>query len=224
MHSFSKVAIGTLFGICSMSVNASLYSQSPLENGDGILSELDQGAQVADNFQVSQNSDLTGIRWWGSYDTSPAGISENFVVNIFSDDAGAPGTALATFDFNSLAGTRTDTLKTDLFGSSIYEYFIDISTAAKSLMATTTYYLSVVHDDQVGDPNSLLNWYWLESAAGDNWTRPIGSQTWTNNNNITVAFELAGNPTPKGSVPAPATLLLMLAPLGLLAMRKRKNK
>ena len=211
-----KILLAVMMGLITVNSSASvIVSQDPLSGGDGLISQFD-GGQVADNFTLAADVELTGITWWGSYEGSPTG-NQDFKVRLFSDVSGSPDTSW--FNEYSYNGIGVDSGMDDLFGADIFQY--DLSIASLSLTAGS-YYISVVHDDIATDVNSLIDWYWLESASGDNWARGIDGQSWNLQlANVDLAYRLTGE---VASVPEPATLTLMLLPLGLIMARRFQTK
>jgi hypothetical protein len=51
---------------------------------------------VADDFRFAENTLVDRITWWGGYFNPPAADPDNFVVRIFGDDNGRPGSLFIT--------------------------------------------------------------------------------------------------------------------------------
>jgi len=198
------IGVVVLFAF-SISASALTFMQSPIDGGDGSLSVKSAGAQIADNFQFATNVTLTNISWWGSYDPN-APASESLTARIFADNgAGAP--AVNPLLETVFAGTGDDSDGLfDLFGGTVFRYDVSVN---QLLQGGVNYFLSVFNNDDAQD------WYWLESAAGENtgWSRAADSDAWSlDDPALNMSFQLTADPidTP---MPIPGTLFLMLLPL-----------
>ena len=226
MFSFKGVLTGLLLGSLSLGANALVmqeFEQAPAADGYGNLSDYYPGAQVADNFQFSNDVTLKQITWWGSYDGSPFS-TELFTVRIFADNgAGSPETsALFETNFSGSGGSAGGLV--DAFGASVFSYDVAVSWA---LTGGQDYYLSVFNNDDPVDPADPANdWYWLESAVGDTtgWSRIADVDSWSdfNPDDVNMSFHLTAEPVVTGNVPEPSPLVLVaLFSLYLLRARKR---
>ncbi len=219
MFSIKGVLTGLLFGSLSLGANAlimQVVEQAPLDVGDGSFSVGPAGAQIADNFQFSDNVTLKNISWWGSYDPGVPN-TESFTVRIFANDvAGSPQTSSLFETSFSGSGDGSDGLG-DLFGADVFRYDVAVSWA---LSGGQNYYLSVFNNDDTND------WYWLESSVGDTtgWARSADVDPWTADNpdNLNMSFRLSAEPVVTSNVPEPSPLALVaLFSLYLLRGRKR---
>ena len=182
----------------------SLYSQAPIDGGDGRFSHFAAGTQNADNFVLSNPAVISDLRWWGSYDGTD---TDNFLVRILANSAGSPGAIVRSF--TSPAVVRSATSLTDILGAEVYQYDFDLTNFA---LTAGTYYVSVMND------TTAANWYWLFGTGGDSqsWSRGTDGDLWTTGSDdfaLTVFGIPQAVPTP---APEPATLGLLLA--GFAAM------
>ena len=103
----------------------------------------------------------------------------------------------------------------DLFGGTVYQYDLGVN---QILQGGVNYYLSVFNNDGAQD------WYWLESATGNNtgWSRAADGDAW----NFDVAtLNMSFRLTADSVVSEPNILILMTFPLLWLAsIMRRKNK
>jgi hypothetical protein len=191
-----------------------LYAQDPDFNG-AFSSQNDTNgmgnfATVYDNFTLGTATSLTQVQWVGSYfNPAQQGNITAFTLTFWSDNAGQPGSALATFNVN---GTNNESfLGLDNIGDPTYLYTMDVDFAAA---AGTQYWLSVVPD--LGFPPQ---WGWETSSQGDGLAyqdffdvrSPLASD---------LAFALFGN---SGTTPEPGTLVLLgTGILGLAGTIRRK--
>ena len=195
----------------SSAVSAVVLEQAPSGGGDGSLSVGLMGAQVADDFSFATNVALTDISWWGSYVSGPQ-ATESFTIRIFGDNGSSAPNVAPLFETSFSGNGDSSESLADLYGGTVYRYDI---TLASALMLTggVDYYLSVFNDDDRDE------WYWLESASGDNlgWSRASDADEWGLDNNdpqngviVNMSYKLTADPV---AVPAPAPLLLMGLPL-----------
>ena len=204
-----------LLSFLSTTVNAVVLEQAPLDGGDGSLSVGPSGVQIAtDDFQFANTVQLTNISWWGSYDPN-APATESFTVRLFEDDGfGNPETnpfLETTFSGN---GDSSGGLF-DFFGGTVYQYDLGVN---QILQGGVNYYLSVFNNDGAQD------WYWLESATGNNtgWSRAADGDVWSfDSSTLNMSFQL----TADAVVSEPITLLLMILPmLWLVSIFRRRPR
>lgn len=216
MRVFKRFLPGTLFIALSSAASAVVLEQAPFGGGDGSRSMApNMGAQVAEDFQFANDVSLTNISWWGSYDGDPL-ATEDFIVRIFEDNgSGDPKVASLLETGFSGNGDSGDGFS-DLYGGIVYRYDITLASAL-ALAGGVDYYLSVYINDDIGSP---ADWYWLESASGDNigWSRASDADGWTPDNNdpqngiiVNMSYRLTADEV--AAVPEPAPLLLMGLPM-----------
>jgi hypothetical protein len=167
-----------------------------------------------DDFTLTQDATITNVQWQGSYDSQPvAGGISQFALIFWSDSAGLPGQALATYDILGSAGE-------DLVGISDgwYEYSYSANLPTSFVAAAhTTYWLSV--QPTVNFPPQ---WYWRESTGGDDRCAQIirSISPYPTASAGDCAFTLSGTPVPEPS----AFALLGVAALGLMGWAWRRRK
>ena len=166
-----KVLLGTMFGlVLNASTQAAiLYEQELLEFGSfGFLSNF-ASDETADNFSLGGASELTGLRWYGSYFPDTAVSSELFEVSIFDNTDFS--SQLFTDTTNSFI--RTNTGFVDDAGSTIYQY--DYSFVTPFALGAGDYLLSVSNFNR-----DFFDWYWADSlsANGDGTVYFNGVASW----------------------------------------------
>ncbi len=211
MHIVKQFLVIALLSAYSFSANAAVIEQAPLDGGDGSLSLGPAGIQIAaDNFQFSNDVQLTSISWWGSYDPN-APVGESFSVRIFEDN-GSGNPAVNFLLETTFTGTGDSSAGfVDLFGGTVFQYNANVN---QSLQGGVDYYLSIFNNDNQQD------WFWLASAVGSNegWSRAADGDAWNFDvNALNMSFRLS-----TANVPEPATLFLIMLPLLWLALRKKR--
>ncbi|MGD1878700.1 MAG: PEP-CTERM sorting domain-containing protein [Kiloniellaceae bacterium] len=179
------------------------------------------GLQVADDFRLQPGaSTVTGVQWWGAYDTRQAlSLPDAFTIRLFGDVAGRPAAApLYEFFVGDSVG-RTDS-GFDVGG--LYDvYFYSAQIAATTLLAGTTYWLSVVNDTAAA---ANYDWYWsTDNRFTITYNRDTDSDPW-GPDATPVGFRLTDDALT--TVPEPASLALFgagLAGLGLLRRRQPRR-
>lgn len=199
----------TLASVASASV---VFLQAPAAGNDAFPST--SAAQSADDFALSADALVSGVVWWGAYSAAPATLPlDEFRVRFSADDGSGRPTIIPMAEFTHVP-TRTPTSLTDISGAAVYHYELGVPSAL-TLAGGSTFYLSVVNDFDVGDPNA--NWYWLLSdATGDNFYRAASGDPWDKDTSGNFSFAItADGGTP---IPLPGTLLLLLSGLAGLSL------
>lgn len=202
----------SLVGAASAAV---VFEQLPADGNDAFASI--SAEQSAAGFTLSTTTAVTTLTWWGSYSQDPATLlADAFSVRIFADDgSGAPeATPIETI---SQQPTRSSTALLDQTLAPVYRF--DLALAPLTLVGGTDWYLSVVNQFDIGDPNAV--WYWLLSdTTGENFYRFVDGDPWASDLAGNLAFQVSGNSgTP---IPLPGSLLLLLsglAGLNLVGLR-----
>ena len=160
------------------------------------------------------------IAWWGSYASDPAGLpADLFRVSIFQDD-GAGNPAISPFATLTDTVIRTATGLLDATGETVYRYDLSV-TSSFALTGGTPYYLSVVNEFDVNDPNA--NWYWLLSdTSGSNYFRFAATDPWQSDITGNLAFNI--NVNGATAVPEPESLWLFLMGSVLLGLVVKARK
>ena len=155
---FPLALAASLVGAASAEV---VFEQSPVDGNDAFASI--SAEQSADGFRLSATTAVTGLTWWGSYSQDPTTLpADAFSVRIFADDgSGAP--EAAPTETISQQPIRSSTSLSDQTGAPVYRF--DLALTPLTLAGATNWYLSVVNQFDVGDPDA--GWYWLLSNPTD---------------------------------------------------------
>lgn len=183
--------------------NAAMLYQHGLDATlSGAYSNLG-GQIVADNFTLGTDAVITGVNWFGYFDSEPASLSSIlFDLNFHSDAGGVPNFTPSYTQALSL--NITDIGLDAINGNNIYRFEATLSTSL-AVMAGEQMWLSVFDTDP-----STTQWLWSRSVrTGDGYavrnTNPDDITDWISDNGGDFAFELVGEPAP---VPEPATMIL----------------
>ncbi len=214
------VLIGvSLVGAASAAV---VFEQSPADGNDAFASI--SAEQSADGFTLSTATSVTGLTWWGSYSRDPTTLpADTFSVRIFADNGTGEPAANPSDTIPTLQQlTRSPTALFDKTGAPVYRF--DLVVAPVTLVGATNWYLSVVNEFDVTDPDA--SWYWLLSdTTGHNFYRFVDGDAWSSDLNAptgNLAFQVSGNPVT--AIPIPGSLILVLsglAGLNLVGLRGR---
>jgi hypothetical protein len=131
-----------------------VYSQDPGRFGGA---SSDGGRiTVADDFQLTQDTAITRVRWWGGYFNQPP-VPDTFTLRLFSDAGGHPGPLIMTLETPGVRATRTGFFSGN---EAEVEYTADLRTPFVA-RAGIKYWLSIVNPpDQV--------WLWEASHDSKN--------------------------------------------------------
>ncbi len=193
---------------------AMVFEQSPLDGNDPFPSI--SGEQSADGFTLSTTTAVTGLTWWGSYSQDPATLpADVFSVRIFADDGSGKPVATPPTETISQQPTRLPTELPELLdasGALVYRFDVDL-VVPFTLDGGKNWYLSVINQFDIGDPNAA--WYWsLSDTTGENFYRAVDGGRWSSDLKPptgNLAFQVRGNPGT--AIPLPGSLLLVLAGL-----------
>jgi hypothetical protein len=217
-------AMLTLIAIDNASA-AVLYNQ-PSDGtacGTGCYTSSPNLYQVYDNFTLSSTGSVTSVTWYGTYygynqgDTNPAsGITTNWDIGFFSNNAGVPGASLYSAVIPVANVTSANVALSTDNGSSV-ELIEFTATLPSSFVATagTEYWFSPYSDQPGFDP--LFAWSGANAPGDGSYQSGVGPRT------DDRAFSLDGT---VGSVPEPSTWAMMIlgfVGIGAITYRRRKK-
>ena len=203
-------------------VGATIYNTGPFSPAAGALEsdfsvKATSGAvQRADDFRLSNLSQITRVNWWGLYalGNTPQG-PDDFVLRIFADDGGNPS-SLPFFEYLPANVGRTNT-GVSSFGYDVYSYSALLPSPV-TLASGTTYWLSIVNYTPTDADDS---WFWsrVTSASGTARERYNDAYPWLLGSSTGVlAFNLEDT-----VIPEPSTCIF-LAVGGALVLLTRGMK
>lgn len=205
---FKTACAGILLSLATAPALADvLYSHTPIDQGDGLSSNVGAGAQNADDLSFAAAVRIESLHWWGSYDGADI---DDFVVRLFADDAGAPA-ANAFAQYAGISVAASATALTDIVGATVYEYAFQLPVPLD--LAAGIYYLSITNE------TTQAYWYWLYGAGGDavRWDRQADIDPWgAHASSADFALRVEGVVAQRTPLPEPGELALMAA--GLAAM------
>jgi hypothetical protein len=145
------------------------YEQPRLNNGGGALAAT---TEWADSFVMTEASTIKRIVWWGGYGYAPGTtwwppwVPDNFTINIYADDAGEPGTVLATYAAGEVFRWEYDGNNWLQFlppgdpNSDIYSLRFEYTLPTPfTVQPNTRYWLGIVN------PTTNENWLWQASDS-----------------------------------------------------------
>jgi hypothetical protein len=207
------ILLAALFALvlsASAFADTTLYSQAYDNNGILNASQNDAGglgnfATTYDNWNINPGGLYTvnEVQFTGGYFNGNPGSITGWTVNVYFDNAGAPGSLQHTAHISGNGGET-------LLGGNIYTY--DLSGLGFQELSGVEYWLSVVPD--LSFPPQ---WGWATGTGGDG----AGYQTYFGQSGPTgadQAFTLIGT-----QVPEPGTLVMLgTGVLGLAGAIRRK--
>ena len=204
----------------ALSASAASYSATIVSNLPNQTSGTNMSfAQLADNFTLGFDINLTNLRFW-SVQATPGDYSGAVFWAIHSNAAGSPGTVL--FSGTAAPAATATGLNT---GFDYDEYIFDF--AAAGLLTAGDYWLSL-QNSALGSTNAT-EMLWETSSGG---TAPAGqyidftdNQGWIDSGNE-HAFQIIGDRVviEPPTVPEPTTLALLLGALVAAGTVRRQTR
>ncbi|MBS0496347.1 MAG: FxDxF family PEP-CTERM protein [Proteobacteria bacterium] len=169
---------------------------------------------MADNFVLGAGSNtVTGVNWSGSYyPTNSPTATDNFLIRIFGDLGGVPDTnPIYSFSVGNAVNRIDSGIDDATWSIDIYNYSAAIPST--TLVAGTTYWLSVVNDTS----GFTDDWLWENSNPVGGSAFRLGDGSGWSAHSTELAFQIT-------AVPEPETYAMLLAGLGLLGFAARRKK
>jgi hypothetical protein len=219
IKSVSLVSVSASFALaailsCATTTQASpIFSQMTNPPTAAFISAPQGGALAADDFVLGTSDTIRSVSWQGANGVMGAPGPDSFRINIYADPING-GSLLQSFTI----GTANPTYAggTDPFGDVLYNYTANLS-GGFFATAGTRYWISIVNDQIVADPNDV--WSWAGSFAGALYGSTDNGATWLIESGQ-ANFALDNAP----AVPEPGTLTLVAIGLaGLVRARKRSK-
>lgn len=211
------VAVLSLGWVLPAAAAPVIYDNGGADGSRGWWSDFDGvQQQMADNFVLGAGSNtITGINWSGSYYSSNTPtIADNFVIRIFSNSGGVPDVSpIYSFNVGNAVNRVDSGIDDATWNIDIYNYSAAITST--TLVAGTTYWLSVVNDTS----GHTDDWLWENSQPVGSSAFRVGDGNSWSAHSTELAFQIT-------AVPEPETYAMLLAGLGLLgfmACRRKDN-
>ncbi len=118
--------------------------------------------RVAENFTPNCSGDLSSVCWWGEYDTLNPRM-DNFTIRYYDDNAGLPGSLLATFTQGaslSVSGPLLAFDDVDGQGARFTIYGYTANHAPLSVSSDQQYWVEITN-------NETGTWFWSFAIFGD---------------------------------------------------------
>ena len=161
--------VGSLVGSGALWADTLVYDQPYVFNGDrGLFSEADAGEQqAADDFVLDSSHDVTGVRWFGSYnsigDPWAFGQTVRFTIRFFTMAGGVPATT--PFYDVDVSATAMDSGLPQQESHTIYEFVVRDLPVVR-LEAGVAYAVSILESDS-RTPTLQFRWANAPSSSGD---------------------------------------------------------
>ena len=232
MHKIALLTSALLLASATGADAAVLYATTAI-NSSVRISDYGQtsqsGFRTFDDFVIATDGSVQTVSWrglWidlGSPDPAPAPLPDvlTWEVAFYADAGGAPGAQLSSQSFGAATVTST-LLGTGLFSAgntynvAYYDYSVDLPTAF-AVDAGTTYWLSVFSRSDLAQPAFA----WRGAIGGDEVSiqQQLGANLSVLNTSLVSrdrAFTL------EGTVPEPASILLLATGAAALLRRRRR--
>ena len=202
--------ISAHLGFAGMAQAIMIYDNGAAPN-IAVFSDPNTPQFIADNFSLSPGSNqITEIRWTGVYASADPTGPDNFIIQLFADEAGAPSLSPFISLFVGAPG-RADTGRV-LFSDSVFSYSASIAPIV--LPPNTTYWLSIVNDTS-GQLNT--DWAWagqsFDFGGGSIGSRSGADFPWFVSSSFAQDFTLSN----AQAIPEPLSIVLLVLGLpGLL--------
>ncbi|MBX7166553.1 MAG: PEP-CTERM sorting domain-containing protein [Pirellulales bacterium] len=169
--------------------------------------------EAAENFSLGAGQNvIRDVHWWGIYNTGTVPAADAFTIQVYNNNAAAPGTVNTTLNLLNLTRTATGTT---FSGRMLYLY--DAVVADVALTASTTYWLGISNNSGGND------WAWAQSAnSGGNAHQYSVANGSFFQSNKSLAFNLTNE-----IVPEPTSLTLLstgMALLGWASLARRRRR
>jgi len=197
-----------LLSLTVVSTATADYLQAP---GGHYALTSDGPVIVADDFRLTQSTLIGELNWWGGY-YSPPPIPDNFIVRLFADDGGKPGSLLPGFSIGSITKTATGNSILPLASglpSAQYRYSASLLSPFQA-QADVRYWVSIA--------NQYDFWAWELTTSHENdgiQRTSFYSGDWGALPTFNMAFEVV-------TVPEPSVALLFMG--GIIATFVRNKR
>jgi hypothetical protein len=186
------------------------YQQLP-NHGGGLQSDGSL-LVVADDFVLTNTTEISTFTWWGGYDNTPT-ATDSFVIGLHADSACQPGSLQPGFAVGSISKAPTGAF----VNSGIYPEYIYTATLTTPFQAQGgfRYWLSIANSMPAGE-----TWQWELSGSSPNFgvQRFLGGSWQPHSIVVGTSFEIPGLPVPEPS----ALVLLSTGWLFIRLLQKRR--